>query len=236
MVPSVRSKMAVSHKHPAAALTADLHQYCRLRLLLAARGDNSVQDDSRLLGWLSFKVGHPPIMGARIFLLLLLALFAAPALAAETSLDAPAAGDRPTIRSEIQRAHVASNACISTMDQHLPAEALDDVIAYHHCMDKIISEVAKNGTYSVAFELGVDFDRLNDSSIQLKAAYTGPLNQSTPAKTLRNLGRIYFDRVNELATKLHVTSLDVCEAAGWTDCRETVIPWFNEWTRVPKPK
>jgi hypothetical protein len=38
MVPSVRSKMAVSHKHPPAVLTADLHQYCRLRLLLAARG------------------------------------------------------------------------------------------------------------------------------------------------------------------------------------------------------
>ena len=123
-------------------------------------------------------------------ILLLLALCAVAAFAADMSLDAPAAGDHPSIRSEIQRAHVASKACISIMDRHLPGavEALDDVIAYHGCMDKIISEAAKNGTYSPAFEIGVDFDRLNDSSIQLKAGYDGPLNQSMPAKTLRNLG------------------------------------------------
>jgi hypothetical protein len=98
----------------------------------------------------------------------LLALCGASASVAGTSLDAPVTPDHPTIRSEIQRAHVASRACNSIMDRHLPTATVDDVIAYHDCMSKIISDASNNGTYSAPFEIGIDFDRLNDSSIMLK--------------------------------------------------------------------
>jgi hypothetical protein len=107
-------------------------------------------------------------------------------------------------------------------------------------MSRITWEAAKNGTYSPAFELGVIFERLNEASVTLKASASyrplNPQNQSLTAQTLRHLGRLDFDKVKELARQLNVTSLDVCEAAGWTDCRQDVIPWFNEWERVPKPK
>lgn len=175
--------------------------------------------------------------------LLLLLACVAPAFAAESPLDAPATPDRPaTIRSEIRRAAVASKSCLSITTAHpyWTAEATRDVFGYHECMSRIVWEAAKNGTYSPAFELGVIFERLNEASVALKAsaAYRplNPRNQSLTAQTLRDLGRLDFEKVNDLVRQLNVTPLDTCQAAGWTDCRQDVIPWFNEWARVPKPK
>jgi hypothetical protein len=107
-------------------------------------------------------------------------------------------------------------------------------------MSRIVWEAAKNGSYTPAFELGVIFERLNAATVAFKASTSwrplNPRNEALTIQTLRHLGRLDFDEVNERTRQLGITPLEVCEAAGWTDCRQDVIPWFNEWARVPRAK
>jgi hypothetical protein len=159
------------------------------------------------------------------------------AVPASTALDAPATLHRPTVRSEISRAGETAGSCSSLTQNNLPGTtaATLDMYAFYSCLDKIVQETAKNGTYSKAFELGIYFYQVVRTNILVEAVYKdAPLNQSETAQVLRRWSRAYFDKVNDLASELHITLPDVCEAAEWEDCQKTVIPLFSKWAAAPK--
>jgi hypothetical protein len=152
--------------------------------------------------------------------------------AAENSLDAPAVPDRPTIRTELRRALQARGGCESTLMNHLPWEPEGNrgVLDYYGCMGKIVSDAAKSGTYSEAFEIGIYFERAVRSSILLSVLEQDARGkQSQAAETLHHFGKIYFSKAIELGEKQHLNLYQICEGVGYEDCQKSVIPIFLKW-------
>src|SRR5712671_1755784 len=156
---------------------------------------------------------------------------------AEGVLDAPAMPDRPTVRTEVQRAHVASLSCPpKSAKYHLPwtIEAALDAYDYYECMDKLLRDAALRRTYSEAFEAGIRLDSAGHAAVLLEAHQAETrFQKSETAKTLQNLGRQSLERAIVLGKHLNVTPLQICEggivpaeADYVKNCRAQVIPAF----------
>jgi hypothetical protein len=157
-------------------------------------------------------------------------------IAAQSALDAPAVPDRPTVRTELRRALDASGACtLGEKPYHLPwrTEGNRDVLDYYGCMNKIVSDAARNRMYSEAFELRMYFERATHSFIMINVIEQYPAGKtSTTVKTLHHLGKLYFDKTLELGQQQHLTLEEICEGVGYKDCQKTVLPAFVKlgWT------
>ena len=155
--------------------------------------------------------------------------------ASDNPLDAPALPDRPTVRTELHRAAVASRGCsapsvygLETVAGHTKA------IDYLECVYHVIVIAAQHGNYSNAFETGVFFERSVQVSILLKVMNIHPnVDKSDTARDLREFGKQDLHKAIELGKQLHLTLDDICDGVGYVDCKPRVIPDFRNLGWIP---
>jgi hypothetical protein len=158
----------------------------------------------------------------------------------ESQLDKPAFPEKATVRSEIYRANRAMLAC--SIDQPSLSrrinkpEAVEDLLAHTNCMQRIIGEAARSGTYSRAFELGLYFEFVTELGM-MNEVYESSKSKLHPlyARSFRDSGKALFDHVTEQAKEIGVTIEEISAAAGYRGRNyELALKLFRTWDASPK--
>ncbi|HYM30443.1 MAG TPA: hypothetical protein VEU47_04040 [Candidatus Cybelea sp.] len=141
-------------------------------------------------------------------------------------LSDPVTPAKATIRTELNRGHVAAAQCRDfDVVESKPGHTSD---VYAGCIDRILSEAAIDNTLTPPFEVAVLFD-----AFALRATFYDNVRHDkafgkAALEVVRISGEAALDKVSTILSKTSLTYAQICETTphNWYDCK-TILKYVD---------